>query len=134
MLFLHMFLRLVTASVIVVTLSTVSFVRSSFYRDGVSLLSDTAGKSPNKERVLNNFAFELLQAGRFGEALPLLERIIASNPDNVTAKTSMALVFCGLGLKADAERVFTEIEERHPLSKESAFARKMIISIRRGEI
>jgi protein O-mannosyl-transferase len=126
-------IRLVTASIIVVTLSVVSFMRSGFYRDELTLFTDTASKSPNKDRVLNNLALELMNVNRYSDAMPLIERAIALNPDYVAAKNNMALTFYSLGLKTDAEVVFAEIVEHYPSSKEAPFAGKMLALIRRSK-
>ena len=133
MILCSMFIRLLTASVIVLALSGVSFMRAGLYQDGILLFTDTAAKSPNKERVLNNLALDLMKAERFREAIPVIEQTLIINPDYLPAMSNKALAFYALGLKADAERVFTEIVERYPLSKEAAFAGNMIAFIRRGK-
>lgn len=128
-----MLTRLLAASVIVLTLSAVSFMRADLYQDGVSLFTDTAAKSPNKERVLNNLALALMKAERFRDAMPLIERALMLNPHYVPAKSNRALAFYALGLKTDAERVFTEIVERYPSSQEAAFAGNMVALIQRNK-
>ena len=110
----------------VLLLCTASYFRSSLYQDERTLYADTLSKSQNKSRVLSSMALVLMKDEQFVDALPLVERAIALDPDNVPAKINLALTFYALGLKADAQRVFVDVAERYPSTKEAVFARKML--------
>jgi tetratricopeptide (TPR) repeat protein len=122
---------LIIAVLIILILTTLSFIRSSLYIDDLTLWTSEAGKNPNRPRVLNNLAMALMVVEKNEEALPLLQRALELDPDFLPARTNLALVFLSMGSLIESEMVFTQIIQDYPNAKEAIFARKMIAFISR---
>ena len=95
-------LRISFAAVTIILLTALCFLRASAYRDGVSLYSDTAAKSPNKARTLNNLGDALIRAGRLDEARSPLERAIMLDPGYADALNNLATVANRQGRRDEA--------------------------------
>ncbi len=125
-------LRFISAALLVAVLGAASFARSAVYQDEITLLSDTARKSPDKVRLLNNLAFALMSAGRNQDALPLLKRALDLDPQFTDAWNNLALTYFSVGMWTEAEQEFQLIIERRPYTRDADFARKMIALIRKS--
>ncbi len=125
-------LRWISAALLIATFGAMSFARSEIYRDEISLLTDTALKSPDKVRLLNNLSFALMSAGRHPEALALLKRTLALDPQFTDAWNNLALTYYSLGMSVEAEREFLLIIERRPYTRDADFARKMVALLRKS--
>jgi tetratricopeptide (TPR) repeat protein len=68
------------AVLIVAGLAVATFQRNQVWRDELRLWQDSAAKSPQKGRPLNNFAVALEDAGRRAEAMEVLHRAIEVEP------------------------------------------------------
>lgn len=62
-----------------------------------------------------------VQAGRFAEALPLLDRALAVAPDDQAVLTNRALALAGLGRASEAREIWTRIAE---LAKGTALGKR----------
>jgi Flp pilus assembly protein TadD len=51
-----------------------------------------------------NLGTALLQKGRYGEAIPHLEKAVAGNPDSLDFQLSLAAAYAGAGRLADAAK------------------------------
>ena len=122
---------LVCAMVLAVSvLSVAAYARNAVWKDELTLFTDAAVKSPNKARTNYNLGRFLVALRRPAEALPALQRTLTLDPGHVRAKSSMAIAFYDLGMLAEAEQKYNEIIYYHPRSREAAFARSMLASIR----
>jgi len=66
-------------------LSIASFQRVGVWRDSLTLWSDAVAKEPNSTRVWEHYAEALRSFGRTEESRRAYERVLASDPDNVSA-------------------------------------------------
>lgn len=87
---------------------------------------------PDYPDALNNLSTLYQSQGRPDEALTLLRRALALEPGHVPSRFNLAMAFYESGLHADAAREYGIIITLAPLSKEAAFARKMLAVIGRG--
>lgn len=127
-------LRTIIDIVLIVALTILAFFRSAVYLDETTLWSDTAVKSPNKERVQYNLGHVLVDAKRLEEAIPLFERALILKPKDLMTLDKLAIAYYDIGFLSRSEQCYASIIEYYPFSKEAKFARKMIALMhKRGE-
>lgn len=102
-------MRVVVLSVIVVTLSGLAVVRNHLWADPIAFYEDNLRRAPDEPRVLVTLAGLYRSAGRAGEsrvllarAVPVLERKVARDPDNVKALTQLASALDTVGRPREA--------------------------------
>jgi tetratricopeptide (TPR) repeat protein len=78
---------------------------------------ETLGLATDSDR--SNAAFHFLRAGRHGEAVPILEDLVARAPDDGRARFNLGFAYLGLGRHADAERAFRTLVDRDPRNRQA---------------
>lgn len=84
--------RLILACGLVIILGVLSFMRSSVYKDEMTLWGDTVLKSPYKARPHHRLGFALMMAGHLQAAAMHFETAIAMRPDYTYALNNLATV------------------------------------------
>jgi tetratricopeptide (TPR) repeat protein len=74
-----------------------TYYRNEIWKSPLNLWRDCSVKSPNKARPRNNFAVELIQVGRYEEAIAELKDLLASNPKSPEALNNLATVYTAQG-------------------------------------
>jgi choline-sulfatase len=70
-------------------------------------------------------ASAFFSAGRYTEALPILSRVLASDPQNLAAALQLATAYSALGRRADADRAFARASAIAPASDDVAYYRAL---------
>lgn len=92
-----------TALISVLLLLTVlSWQRNEVWKDGVTLWSDTAGKSPGKARPHLNLGSELMQVGRTEQAMGQFRWAVKIKPDYGEAYSNLAAAYNTMGMPDEA--------------------------------
>jgi len=89
---------------------------------------------PDYPDALNNLATIYNGIGRRDEAVMLLQKSLALEPDHLPAKFNMAMYLYESGRFDDSLREYLSIIDTGPLTKEAVFARQMIILIRKQRV
>jgi len=84
-------------TLIIAYLSILTFQRNEVWQTPLRVWQDTAAKSPNKLRVLNNLAGEYIVQQRYEEALPLLAKAIEMDPEYAKAYFNLATIYKAKG-------------------------------------
>lgn len=81
-------------------LSIGTVYRNRVWADNLVLMADCLKKSPNKTRVLQNYAAELSddKVGRYGEAVVYYQRALKQDPDNVKCNIFLGALMARLGM------------------------------------
>lgn len=77
---------------------------------GWPVLADTPPQKTNA--ALYQEAMEALAAGRYGEAREALQRLVREEPEHAGAWLDIAILQCSIGSAAEAEALFSAIENR----------------------
>ncbi len=101
-------------AVIVALLAAGAYYRNEVWKSNLSLQADAAAKSPNKDRTRNNFAVELIKAGRYEEAKYELEETLRINPKSVEARNNLSAVLMAQGDYKGAARYLFEASRIDP--------------------
>jgi Flp pilus assembly protein TadD len=110
------------ALVLLGTLAVLSRHRLRDYRSTLAIWEDTARKSPGHSTAQNNYARELIIAGRHQEAIPHLREAIAMRPDLATPHYLLGFALVLAGDAAGGTRELRESLRLNPDSAESHFA------------
>lgn len=78
--------------------------RNSVYKDDYSLWKDTVKKSPQKARVINNFANALKEKGMPDQALIKYQEALSYDPLYVLAQMNLGIAYLKKGMSDDAVR------------------------------
>lgn len=78
---------------IIALLGAGTYYRNEVWRSGLTLWRDCVEKSPDKARPKNNFAVELIQLGRYEEAIVELKALLLTNPRSPEALNNLATVY-----------------------------------------
>ena len=97
------------AVLVCVVLALLTWRRSHVYASPELLWRDTVAGNPAAWMAMNNLAFELQQQGRPLEAVPLVRRAIALNPDCLECYGNLADAYRAAGDEASAKQVFVEL-------------------------
>ncbi len=99
---------------LIILLSLLSFQRNRIWKDELSLWRDTAAKSPEKGRPLNNLGFILNQEGKYLEAVRVLEKALRAVPDYPEAMVNLAIGYKNLNRLEKAEKFCQRALELKP--------------------
>ena len=80
-------------SIVVLALSSATYMRNRVWRDEVTLWEDTALKSPNKARVRNTLGTAYLESGRTDEAIAEFEATLRIDPGYWAAAANLGSCF-----------------------------------------
>ncbi|XP_010549130.1 PREDICTED: protein SLOW GREEN 1, chloroplastic [Tarenaya hassleriana] len=92
-----------------------------------SLLSELLDSNGEAVEKLRSLLQQKLENGEDEEALKLLERLVAAQPEETEWKFLMARVLSEMGRLEDARKVFDEILDRNPLSFEALFENALLM-------
>lgn len=80
-----------------VALGCITVQRNEIWRDGISLWSDAAAKSPGKWRIWNNLGASYGRAGRLEESADAFRRAVELWPESLTIRQNLATTLGWLG-------------------------------------
>jgi len=100
---------LVAAVLACVVLAALTWRRSHVYASPEALWRDTVAGNPTAWMAMNNLAYELQQQGRPLEAVPLVRRAIALNPECLECYGNLADAYRAAGDEASAKQVFVDL-------------------------
>ena len=83
-------------------------------------------KAPKDARALFNDAAKLINAGKAGEAEPLLKEAIAADPEFGQAYYELGMLYAGMSKNADAKKNLSKYLELEPNGKDAATAKEML--------
>lgn len=95
-------------------LALATAMRNRDYRDPIALWTDTVAHAPAHSRAFNALGAALVAAGRPAEALPPLDRALAINPADHSARRNRALALLSLGRAEEAAAIFAALPAREP--------------------
>ena len=90
-------LTLVVCGAIIAALSVGAYHRNMIWTTGLGLWRDSMKKSPEKPRPANNYAMELIQAGRYEEAIAELKETLRMNPKSAECHNNLASIYAAQG-------------------------------------
>jgi tetratricopeptide (TPR) repeat protein len=99
---------------IILCFASLTVQRNQVYRSRLSVYSDTARKSPDKDRsnyALGNEYFEQFQ---FDQALPYLKKSLKINPENIQAYLSLGDSYRLMDRPLEAIALYNRYLETHP--------------------
>ena len=88
-----------------------TITRSPVWKDNMTLWEDTVRKSPRDEYALNNLAVTYIDAGRYDEAMGLLDRALSVNPEQVHSLANYGNIYMKLDRTDDAIAVYERIRQ-----------------------
>ncbi|MBN1321822.1 MAG: tetratricopeptide repeat protein [Thermoleophilia bacterium] len=95
----------------------------------VALYKDLLKKEPDNGEALSAAAVDLLLLGRFDEALPLQERVVSLDPDDVQTRIELGFNYLNhQGRPTDAVRVLTEAVLLEPGAKNKTFLAQALLA------
>jgi protein O-mannosyl-transferase len=78
---------------IIALLATGTYYRNEIWKSPLNLWRDCAEKSPDKSRPRNNVAVELIQLGRYKEAISELKALLRADPKSPEALNNLATIY-----------------------------------------
>jgi len=99
---MHVDSKYFVVSIIVLTLSIMSVMRTSVYTDETTLWGATVKQSPLKARPHNNYGHGLKEANRLQEATKQFELAIALKPDYPDAMNNLATLYGSFGRREES--------------------------------
>lgn len=99
-----LFLR-VLLTIVIASLSLLTYSRNQLWADPVRLWADTARKSPLKARPWNNLAFEYARRGNYEQALKLNQRALELDPKYGETYFNLGVILMQVGEFEDAVAV-----------------------------
>lgn len=90
------------------------YARNRVWATELSLWQDVVSKSPNKARAVNQYAVQLQQAGRIGEAVENYRKVMELEPTNADVHYNMGQALVALGRGDEAIGEFTKAVEINP--------------------
>ncbi len=91
-------------TVIIGLLAAGTYYRNEIWQSPLNLWRDCAAKSPDKTRPRNNVAVELIQLGRYEEAISELKALLLADPKSPEALNNLATIYTIQGKYDDALR------------------------------
>jgi tetratricopeptide (TPR) repeat protein len=113
--------RPIAAAAIVLILCGATLLRSSVFRDEISLYQDTSERSPLKARPFNNLGDALLKAGRYEEARVQFERALSLDPNYPDALNNLGTVYNHEGHQLEAIQLITAAIRLQPDHRQARF-------------
>lgn len=109
-------LRPVQATLVAVTVlfSVLTVQRNILWADNVAIWSDAVAKSGGKDRTYNNLGYWLNQAGRYEEAVAVLQKGLELHPDYVKMYMNLGIALSGLNRLNEAIAANREALELTP--------------------
>jgi len=101
-------------AVLVPVFAAVTVGRNHTYRDEIAIWSDTVVHAPPHSRAFTNLGAAYVAAQRPAEALPPLDRALALDPADHSAKRNRALALLALGRADEASAIFAMLPAREP--------------------
>ncbi len=101
-------------AVLVPVFAAVTVGRNHTYRDAIAIWSDTVVHAPPHSRAFTNLGAAYVAAQRPAEALPPLDRALALNPADHSARRNRALALLALGRADEASAIFAALPAREP--------------------
>jgi tetratricopeptide (TPR) repeat protein len=96
--------RLIVGALLLVLLSVGAYFRNNVWIDEFTLWSDVVKKAPNNPRGLYNLALSVHHQNRYGDALNLLNKIIALNKQTWFVLSEIGAIYADMGLYDEAIR------------------------------
>lgn len=101
-------------AIVVLLLGTLTVKRNQLWRDNVTIWSDAVSKSPGLARTHNNLGFWLNQAGRYSEAVMVLQNGVERFPEYPKLYINLGIALSSLGRLDEALTVTREAFRRDP--------------------
>jgi tetratricopeptide (TPR) repeat protein len=103
-------------------LAGATMARVADYRDAITIWTDTTTHAPNQARAWTHLGAAYVAANRPAEALAPLDRALAINPADHTARRNRALALLSLGRADEAAVIFAALPAREPGEAAEYFA------------
>jgi tetratricopeptide (TPR) repeat protein len=109
-------------AVLIPVLAGATMARVADYRDAITIWTDTTTHAPNQARAWTHLGAAYVAANRPAEALAPLDRALAINPADHTARRNRALALLALGRADEAAVIFADLPAREPGEAAEYFA------------
>jgi Flp pilus assembly protein TadD len=110
------------AAALAPVLAFATAVRNRDYRDAITLWTATVAHAPAHARAFTSLGAALVAANRPAAALPPLDRAIALDPTDHSARRNRALALLALGRADEAAVIFAALPAREPGEAAEYFA------------
>ena len=111
--------RLIVSGVLLGVLGGATCYYRSFWRDNMTLFARGVQIAPLNNIAANDLANELVARGKYEDALPLYQRILARDPTYAMSVYNLGLCYYNLGRLDQAERYLSQAGELSPNDPEA---------------
>lgn len=105
---------IIVLSLLILTLSIISYQRNSLWQDPITLWKDAAQKSPNKSRPYANLGAHYYERGLLTDALQALNTSLQLAPGNIESRHNVANLYLELRQYQYAEREYLQLIRLQP--------------------
>ena len=116
---LKLCVELIVLTGLVLVFAAASHLRNTVWKDGLSLWSDVAGKSPHNARAHNNVGNALARVGSLDEAIAHYSAALQIKPDYAEAHNNLGLALAKQGSVNEAIAHYSAALQMKPDSAEA---------------
>lgn len=102
------------ALIVVITLSGLTYIRNSVWKDGITLWGDVIRKAPDNARAHNNLGFIYYEKGMMDQAMEQFISALRLNPEYPDARVNLGIIYNAKGMADQAIKQYLRVLSVNP--------------------